>query len=674
MKPLTREARFASDIATTAHADCAFLALRHADGRLVSLAQAGPCAPPSLLEGMWPTEEHDAAAAFGGATLADGRPVAAGLLMPVPDGFGGSLGAIGVVQAQAVFDRTTAERALRDRVEPATSLLEQALIDSELQQLVGTDGQAGLADRLRRILASLARITHAPIAFVTELIDEAAMRGRALVVLNRDTVQGPFEYDLSGTPCAEVYAKRLCFHPSGVRARYPGFKFLEELGAEGYLALPIEDAERRTLGHVGILNDRAFPEELADFGRVRIFASLLGSEVRRSRADDDRLRNAKEHHEAQRLESLGLLASGVAHDFDNLLTAVASSVQQAAAEPGLPAAVTRHLDSIRRSTTAARGLTNELLAYAGHGELQIEPLELSAALEDMEHLFATAAGNTTLLRLRLARDLPPVQASRKQIGQLALNLVLNAVESVQTEGGGLVEVLTSLRKVDALTPRPIVGSAPPGDYVVLEVRDNGEGVEPDRVPRIFEPFRSTKRRGRGLGLAIVQGIVQAHGAALAWDSRDGQGTTVSVWFPATAVANAEAKQVTRSRPVLVVEDQAIVLEATRRLCEQLGHSVRTAADGASAIAEFDAHADEIELVLLDVNLPDLDGRVVLRALRARRADVPILLTSGYVRDGAQELTAKDPFTGFLRKPFRAHQVAESIASLDAARATRESVR
>lgn len=677
--PFSREDRLVRDIAESTRADCAFLALRRVDDpeRMVVVGLAGPLAPRDQIEGGWPKDEKDAVYAFGHQRLSDDSKITDGILIPVRDAFGQAIGAIGVLSKAQIDSRSAVEGVVTNFTRSASSTIEQSIIDGELQGLVHPMDAHDFEARLKKILRSMSRISRAPIAFVSELSDDSRTCGRALMFLDDGEFLEPFDYSFVGGPCQEVYTQRICFHTQGIVDLYPTFELLQKLGACGYLGLPIEDARGRTLGHVGLMSRKPFPEDIFDLARMRIFASLIGSEVSRSKAAESKLEGVTKELEAQRLESLGLLAGGVAHDFNNLLASITTNVELALTTDGLSGELRGQLESIKRSTGAASELSSQLLSYAGRGDVRVEELDLGETLSDLQHLFSTSAGRSTLIQMDLASDLPAIQANRTQVGQLVMNIVLNGVDAAREAGGGVVTISTSMVSSSETKLRPNVGLAPPGDYVVLEVSDNGRGVDPALVPHIFDPFRSTKRNGRGLGLAIVHGIVKQHGAALFLESTPPSGTRIRVWFPVKPAEAPVASEPKPSQPVepsppldddatrcvLVVEDQEIVMEATCSVCRQLGFKILAAENGTRAIQLFEQHKSELDLVLLDVNLPDIDGRAVLRAIRAQDQETPVLMTSGYVRESAMEELSSLPRVGFVKKPFRSINIAEAIDRL-----------
>ena len=373
-------------------------------------------------------------------------------------------------------------------------------------------------------------------------------------------------------------------------------------------------------------------------------------------------------HEAQKLESLGMLAGRIAHDFNNLLTAMLGNVTLAGAElpPDSPLLV--YLDAMRQGSLRAAGLCKQLLAYSGTSRFHVRKVSLNALVEESQRVLQVTINRRCELRLDLAAGLPPVEADETQIHQVISNLVLNAVEAVGP-ASGLVTVGTSLRQLAAAAAGDSASPAdlPAGTYVCLEVRDNGCGMSDETRARIFEPFFTTKSTGHGLGLAAVQGIVRSHGGRLTVDSELGRGTTFRLLFPAASGA-AEPVPAAGTAPadwqsegcILLVDDDELVRRATANLLEKLGLKVVSAVDGQEGVELFRTAPGRFSLVLMDLTMPRLDGRQAFLEMRAIRPDVRVVLMSGFKEDQATMAPGTVRPEGFLQKPFSFEALRELL--------------
>jgi light-regulated signal transduction histidine kinase (bacteriophytochrome) len=366
--------------------------------------------------------------------------------------------------------------------------------------------------------------------------------------------------------------------------------------------------------------------------------------------------------QAQKLESLGVMAGGVAHDFNNLMTGVLghASLASVILPPGSPAA-----DSIRQIETAARRaaeLCQQMLAFAGRGRIAVGPVDLNALVREMGPLLTTIVSKSVRLHLDLG-DVPPVRGDATQLRQVLMNLILNGAESIGP-GGGVVTVRTILAElgVGELEAFPLTTGLAAGRYVRLEVADSGCGMDAETAARIFDPFFSTKFLGRGLGLAAVLGIVRGHKGAIRVETRPGAGSTFTVLLPLVdapaAVSPTPAGGAGAGRLILVVDDEPSVSRVARAALERAGFRVVEAADGDAGLAEFTRRPDEISLVVLDLTMPGKSGLEVLGRLRELRPGIPVVLSSGY---SAEDLgPAGADRAGFLPKPYRANDLLRAV--------------
>jgi PAS domain S-box-containing protein len=376
------------------------------------------------------------------------------------------------------------------------------------------------------------------------------------------------------------------------------------------------------------------------------------------RAEQERRRLEQHLQQVQKLESLGVLAGGIAHDFNNLLVGMLGHAGLALSEipPGSP--LGRRIRQIETCALRAAELTNQMLAYSGKGRFVVEPTDLTTVVREMSNLLGTAIRKGARLDLRLADSLPAMSADPTQIRQVVMNLITNASDAIGA-GVGTITVTTGTMNATCEYLAEAYTSAPweAGEYVFLEVRDTGCGMDAETQQRIFDPFFTTKASGRGLGLAAVLGIVRGHRGVVRLESAPGEGTTFRILFPATGAAvarpSAAANEVAARRQarVLVVDDEPSVRAIARESLARAGFSVLVAEDGPGAVARIRSQDQSIDAVLMDMTMPGMDGVEAMRAMRELVPDLPIILTSGYSEQEAQERCAGAVFTGFIQKPF-----------------------
>lgn len=386
--------------------------------------------------------------------------------------------------------------------------------------------------------------------------------------------------------------------------------------------------------------------------------------------EEARLEMQRRSVEAQKAESLAVLAGGVAHDFNNLLSGVLLNAELARRDVG-PTDLSRELlDDIVAAAERATELSRQMLAYSGRGAIhrsRVQPNEIARALRSA--LGPTLAPGQTL-DLDLADRLPEVEGDQSQIWQALYNVTSNALEA----GGdhGRVTLTTALVDFDPSTS-PLAGATDhlaAGRFVDIAVADDGPGIDPEMRDRVFEPFFNGGFRGRGLGLSAAQGAMLAHGGAILHEPGPAGGTRFHLLLPLTEVAapaavrdgDAPDPASERRRTILFADDEHIVRRAGARLLQALDFDVIEAEDGERALDLWEEHREAIDLVILDVTMPRLGGRETLARLRERAPGLRILLTSGY--DAADVLGTPGPTPdGFIEKPFRLDHVRAQVEAV-----------
>jgi two-component system cell cycle sensor histidine kinase/response regulator CckA len=393
------------------------------------------------------------------------------------------------------------------------------------------------------------------------------------------------------------------------------------------------------------------------------------SHVARDVTERKQLENQLRH--TQKLESLGVLAGGVAHDFNNLLTGILGNASLALESLSSHHPVRAQLRDVVNASERASHLTRQLLAYAGKGRFVIEPVNISGLVREISHLIQTSISKNVQLRLELADDVPLIEADAGQIQQVIMNLVINGSEAVGPTENGTVLVTTGVQMVDEHYLLSTVGESAglkPGMFVSLEVHDTGCGMDQLTMSRIFDPFFTTKFMGRGLGLAAVQGIVRGHSGTIKVYSRPGNGTTFKVLFPATeGLAQPKAPLIApalaRDQLILVIDDEDIVRRTAKSMLERNGYTVVVAENGEEGVELFNVLAEKVSAVLLDMTMPVMNGEEAFSRLRSIRADVKVILSSGYNEvEAIRRFTGKG-LAGFIQKPYTSVALAEKIKSV-----------
>ncbi|HQQ16360.1 MAG TPA: response regulator, partial [Deltaproteobacteria bacterium] len=395
----------------------------------------------------------------------------------------------------------------------------------------------------------------------------------------------------------------------------------------------------------------------------------------RIKAEKERIEIEKRFLHAQRLESLGLMAGGVAHDFNNLLTAILGNLDLALAEPFPGSSLDSFIKKARSAAHRAADLTNQLLAYSGKGKFDNRVFDLSALVEEMTGLLEVSIPKNVRLSLSMDRSLPLITADPGQIQQIIMNLIVNASESMDGKPG-TVFIATGKVYCDEqeLQKSRLEEKPSAGDFIFLEVRDSGCGMDEQTRERLFDPFFSTKFTGRGLGMAAVLGIVRGHRGAIMVESEPGTGTMVRVLLPAGADfrkasasggATATAEQVIvrksiSSETILVVDDEEIVLDLCRTMLAHLGYRVLTAKNGEEALERIHEHGEEIACVILDLTMPGMNGIDAFQAIKRMRGGIRVIMSSGFSEQEVSHLFGGASPEGFLKKPYELKSLRSEI--------------
>ncbi|QDV06933.1 Blue-light-activated protein [Planctomycetes bacterium Poly30] len=432
-------------------------------------------------------------------------------------------------------------------------------------------------------------------------------------------------------------------------------------GVKACWSQPIRGASGEVLGALALYSDEPSSPTMAQMDGLEIAAHMVGVAIERERLEAQLRQKAK-------FEALGVLAGGVAHDFNNLLAVIVGNAELALATDAVAQSSLGMIQDIIRAAEGATGICNQMLTCAGRGYLTTESIECAPLIRELSQLLQVSLSKKAVLRLDLENDLR-VLADGSQLRQVLMNLITNGAEAVGHRDG---EVTVSTRSID-LTSEVIqqCGLDPdltPGQYVEIAVRDTGCGMDAETSANIFDPFFSTKDDGRGLGLAAVMGIVRAHGWALTVKSVPGRGTTFVVLAPRCRHAARKAPQAAVPAPasgtrVLVIDDEPGVLKVVAGILKQAGMDVRTAAHGAEGVEVYREHHGSIDCVILDMNMPILDGEETFVALRAIRPDARVLLMSGYAEQNLLDRFRGAGLAGVLQKPIRAATLLREIAAV-----------
>ena len=414
-----------------------------------------------------------------------------------------------------------------------------------------------------------------------------------------------------------------------------------------------------------------------DLNFVRSAAQIVMSAAERLRAEDALREREEQLRQAQKMEAIGQLAGGVAHDFNNLLTVINVHTDMLLLQLDQRDPIRADIEEVARAAARAASLTRQLLAFSRKGVVQPQVLDLARVVEGVEPMLRRLIGEDVEFETRVNGSIDPVLADESEIEQVLINLVVNARDAMPQ--GGLLKVEVSNVMVDdeLCARHPSLHAGP---SVMLRVSDSGMGMTSETMARAFEPFFTTKERGRGtgLGLATVYGIVKQANGVITVDSAPGSGTTFCVYLPVASDRNTQPRpSAERSAPtsqgetILLVEDEDSVRKLARRVLESQGYTVIEAINGEDALRLAADYGGVIDLLLSDVVMPEMGGRLVAERLVASRPEIEVLFMSGYTDDEILRRGLLERGQRMLQKPFTATALAHEVRSvLDAKRRRR----
>lgn len=379
----------------------------------------------------------------------------------------------------------------------------------------------------------------------------------------------------------------------------------------------------------------------------------------------ERKRLEAQLQQAQKMEALGTLAGGIAHNFNNLLMGIMGNASLMLSDTDSAHPNYEKLKNIEKLVDSGSKLTQQLLGYAREGRYEITSLSLNQLMKETSDTFRATKKEIRVHR-ELAENLFPIDADQGQIEQVLLNLYVNAADAMP--GGGDLFLKTINVTDKDMKGRPY--KPKPGNYVLLTVRDTGTGMDKRTTERVFDPFFSTKGlgKGTGLGLASVYGTIKAHGGYIDVESKKGSGTTFKIYLPGAEkkvemVAKSARQIIKGSETVLLVDDEPMVLEVGINMLKKLGYTVLEAKGGREAVKVYEANKDKIDLVILDMIMPDRGGGETYDQMKEIDPTVTVLLSSGYSIDGQATEILERGCNGFIQKPFTVKELSGRIRDI-----------
>jgi signal transduction histidine kinase/CheY-like chemotaxis protein len=450
--------------------------------------------------------------------------------------------------------------------------------------------------------------------------------------------------------------------PKPIMAHNP---FLREMACQSLIVVPLVSGQS-LIGMLGFdcsRSDYEWPDDTTSL--LNMVGKIFVNALERKWAEEERQRLESQLLRTQKLKAIGTLAGGIAHDFNNLLQAIQGNVALLGGD--LPSGHPSHeaLKNISKQVKSGAKLTKQLLGYARKGRYRLKPLDVNELIRETSLPFGQTRKDISI-NLRLSKHLQTIEADEGQIEQVLMNLFLNAADAMPN--GGILTIQTANVTEQDMWGKLYQPDA--GPYVLLTVADNGIGMTQEQQERIFDPFFTTKEMGKasGLGLASVYGIMKSHGGYIDVKSAKEEGTIFMLYFKASSspVLRQEEKLLQAhngTATILLIDDEQRVLEAGQHMLSALNYNVLSANSGKEAISIYQTHRDSIDLIILDIIMPEMSGEDTFNSLKVINPEAKVLLCSGNSIQGQAERLLNQGCRGFMQKPFDLYKLSEEIVKI-----------
>jgi len=423
---------------------------------------------------------------------------------------------------------------------------------------------------------------------------------------------------------------------------------------------------RKGLSGVIWISHRTIRAILTEQGVMKEYQAVGRNITARVQAEMGKKAMEEQFFQAQKMEAIGTLAGGIAHDFNNILMGVGGYVSLMLYDIGRDHPHFNKLKAIEEQVKSAASLTRDLLGFARGGAYEIKPTDLNQTLERAASLFGRTRKEIDI-HYRFEEDLWTVEADRSQMEQVFLNLFVNAAQAMPNGGNLYLET----KNVDVPEIQGGFMKIPTGPYVQVSITDEGVGMDEGTKERIFEPFFTTKdreKRGSGLGLASVYGIVKNHRGTINVYTEKGVGTTFRIYLPAVNIALPQAPELGRgdqhvfkgTEGILVVEDENLMIDVTLKMLKVLGYRTFSATNGTDALEIYRDKQNQIDLVMLDMIMPGMSWEETFRKLKEIRPDIKVILASGYSLNEQATRIMENGCRAFLQKPYNTGELSRTV--------------
>ncbi len=544
-------------------------------------------------------------------------------------------------------------------------ITEHRLTEDAFQRLIqSTVGIHGV-DFLHRIVRLLCDWIGCDGALIGELASPRECR--VLSMLLNGLRVDDFAFTLESSPAKKAIDDGFVSIEDDVCGQFPLADELRRLAIRGYAGVPLTADDGTTLGVLELLSRAPLRLPSMARGSMEILAAMAASEVLRMRAEHEQVKLGSQLRQMEKMEAIGQLAGGIAHDINNQLGCIlgyADVIQEVNKAPDIGEFVSK----ISQSVSRAADLVKKLLAFSRHGNFVMKPVNITALIHEVVGLLQHSIDKSIALSMVAADGQLFVMGDPSQLQNALINLGLNARDAMPDGGTITYEVHAMQVDVDEQKSFP---ACAPGAHVCIKVRDTGIGIAPDIIDKIFEPFFTTKAEGKGtgLGLAAVYGTISSHRGSIEVISRPAEGALFTILLPRYTPRGDEVAEAGEqplafgSGTVLVIDDEIDIRDTVAMTLRKCGFTVLTAGDGLEGVQLYCRHAGKVDLVILDMVLPGIDGKSTFERLLEVDPAVKVVVVSGYAVDGRVQAVLDRGARSFLQKPFRGADLLKMVADV-----------
>ena len=503
-------------------------------------------------------------------------------------------------------------------------------------------------------------------------LEKDGLEAQTVAIYNKGVFENNTHYSLPDTLSAHVVGKTFCRFDKGVCNQFPADSLLQKLKAESYVGTTLWGTEGKPIGLISVIGQQPLADQYPTESMLHMVAIRATAELEQKSAEEKQQQIEEQLRHAQRMEAVGTLAGGIAHDFNNILTAIIGYAHISEMSLPFDAPQRAHIKNITEAANRATHLTRDLLLFSRKNLSHRRIIDLHETITSTKAFLQRIIGEHIVLVTQLSLKPVLINADSQQMNQVLINLVTNARDAMPT--GGTITISTETRHLDARDISEL-GLANADEYVLLHVADTGKGINQQHLDRIFDPFFTTKEvgQGTGLGLSIVHGIVASHGGTIKVASSSSTGTTFTIFLPCNQHSEVEPEKNEADEPlprgtetILLADDSKQIREMVSQVLAEFGYNVITAVDGEDAVRLFTENSEQVSLLLFDLVMPQLGGYEAFQQIKQIRPDIPIIFSTGYASQIAEEKLTLEQMSQLLHKPYAIVSLLKTVRrTLDA---------